>query len=166
MLANEDTPDSKTCPTNGQKMNQRKIKFRVWDKKQEKMFYCSGRYFLALSEEVWVLIEGSGEKEKIPTNQFEGAVLMQFTGLHDKNGKEIWEGDVIHDSSLAEYEGEYSIYMEDKYNNCVVFWRNEDGGWRVKNKLGSCPLEILTRGNTEAKIIGNIYENPELVESS
>ncbi len=72
---------------------------------------------------------------------------MQFTGLKDKNGKEIYEGDII------------------EYKNVlfVVEWEKEFCQFKLSfiEKEGFLDLGYKTR---ELKIIGNIYENPELVE--
>ena len=73
--------------------------------------------------------------------------LGQFTGLHDKNGKEIYEGDILEDSLGRRKVVEY--YQDG-------FWLNaslEGAEWSLR----------LT--HKSSKIIGNIYENPELLKS-
>ena len=80
-------------------------------------------------------------------------IWMQYTGLHDKNGKEIYEGDIVrciyHDFNYdeREYIGAVS-YRED---NCIFII--SDGA--------STDYEWW---NEEKEVIGNIYENPELIE--
>lgn len=72
-------------------------------------------------------------------DKFDDDVLMQFTGLLDKNGKEIYEGDIL--------RGLGKVYFhQGKF--CVEY--GEEWGWISKN----------------AEIIGNIYENPELLTNS
>lgn len=81
--------------------------------------------------------------------------LMQSTGLMDKNGKEIFEGDVLCDEGL-EQEDEFvyvKVFYSDGMWNCAQI-TNDDCGYG-----GS--LNEFTR---DYSVIGNIYENPELVE--
>lgn len=79
-------------------------------------------------------------------------VLMQSTGLTDKNGKEIFEGDVV---KMAK-----NVYSEPTYYEVV---RHRGGAYRLESKQYGCELWLR---HTDCEIIGNIYENPELVEVS
>lgn len=76
-------------------------------------------------------------------------VLMQYTGLKDKNGKEIYEGDILHSAN----EGHCQVHYDDFY-----------GCWATQFKEAECE-ELL--GNSlkdyQLEVIGNIYENPELL---
>lgn len=76
--------------------------------------------------------------------------LMQSTGLTDKNGKEIFEGDVV---KMAK-----NVYSEPTYYEAV---RHRDGAYRLESKRYGCELWLR---HTDCEIAGNIYENPELVE--
>ena len=74
--------------------------------------------------------------------------LMQYTGLHDKNGKEIYEGDIVADRShtdlifAIEYDNEHAgYYMPEAFE--------EECRWPISE--------------VELEIIGNIYESPELI---
>ena len=80
--------------------------------------------------------------------------LMQFTGLKDKNGKEIFEGDALrrhHDDGESNYEG-------------VVSWLAQDDwlGWCVM--CGSYPEMLRVSDQDQLEVIGNIYETPELAK--
>jgi uncharacterized phage protein (TIGR01671 family) len=80
--------------------------------------------------------------------------LMQYTGLKDKNGKEIYEGDII------EYWQSYPVKKDEELIRVVMVWEEDvdyDGlfmmsGWR------------LDSDSNDAEIIGNIYENKELLD--
>lgn len=76
--------------------------------------------------------------------------LMQSTGLTDKNGKEIFEGDVV---KMAK-----NVYSEPTYYEVV---RHRGGAYRLESKQYGCELWLR---HTDCEIAGNIYENPELAE--
>lgn len=84
--------------------------------------------------------------------------LMQSTGLFDKNGKEIFEGDVV------QFE---DCYIESDFlyiNKGIVEW--SQGRFTVTNR-DSVEMEDLLDGELlDVTIIGNIYENPELMEDN
>jgi len=130
----------------------REIKFRAWDKKNKVMQYSDiiwGDYnFPALSE----LNYGD--------NIYNLSNLMQYTGLQDKNNKEIFEFDVI--PIVIENLGE-SI----KTVNGVV--KIEQGQWNIEylhpfqNEIYLANLYSLLE-RAEKEVIGNIYENPELLD--
>ena len=87
---------------------------------------------------------------------FEDVELMQSTGLFDKNGKEIFEGDIVR------FE-DYYIETDLPYiNKGIVEW--SQGGFTITERA-SVEMEDLLDGEfLDLTIIGNIYENPELLE--
>lgn len=105
----------------------REIKFRAWDNHDHKMVFI---------------------EDKLPS--FHGWEIMQYTGLKDKNGKEVYEGDIV------KYD-----YNSTPIEHCVeaVTYDLEWGGWQ----FGTYILEPTIKKTLE--IIGNIYENPELIKS-
>jgi uncharacterized phage protein (TIGR01671 family) len=115
----------------------REIKFRAWDKDKEKML-----------EDVAVCSEGCGL-----VHFFGDFEIMQYTGLKDKNGKEIYEGDLIKDSD-SEFIGEV-IFDEDTLCFTTKFQANELWGFVPrKGKDNHC------------EVVGNIYENPEVLRDA
>ena len=122
----------------------REIKFRAWDKKKKVMFYSYDNY-LKVEGNLWSLWEKNEEnKLKLLTNHITG-FLMEFVGLKDKNGKEIFEGDIL--KSEFKHSEEELILME---------WI----GGKNKDFQGFDICQVFQK----YKVIGNIYENPELLE--
>ena len=101
------------------------IKFRAWDKKERFM------YELGRSDIPW---------------EYPEIELMQFTGLHDKNGKEIYEGDVV------------------KHYNGVnpVTWETGLASFQMSFSNFVLDQEIIP-DYSECEVIGNVYEHPELL---
>tara|TARA_R100001530_G_scaffold87389_1_gene60863 strand:- start:356 stop:727 length:372 start_codon:yes stop_codon:yes gene_type:complete len=122
----------------------REIKFRAWDKKKEKLIYQN--------EMDHLIFPGKRKVEN-----FEDIELMQYTGLKDENGKEIYEGDVVSGFQVAGMADENYV-VEFMYAS-FVFKRGDTG-----LRLGPGP-EMFTLHNHEIEVIGNIHENPELLSS-
>lgn len=129
-------------------MQTREIKFRCWDKDSKKMI--PGGSFMDVSQTLgvdrWVFGMGI-------FNHPDDVEIMQYTGLKDKNGVEIYEGDIQTIPERA-YFGRPS-----KFPNKIesVEWRNESGGWFVQTNH-------LYRVHARSEVTGNIYENPELIK--
>jgi uncharacterized phage protein (TIGR01671 family) len=80
--------------------------------------------------------------------------LMQYTGLHDKNGREIYEGDVI------KFPKDHTYYSFYGVTGQPVEW-DESGGWHpFANNEDGQPYPKPG----ECEVIGNVYENPELLK--
>ncbi|MDB7086961.1 YopX family protein [Enterococcus mundtii] len=122
--------------------------FRAWDKETQSL-----RDVLVID---WLneLVDLEGGRID---RQFDEVELMQFTGLKDKNGVEIFEGDIVavenHPFQRKENSG-VGMEIEGDY---VVGWNQHDLTWCVGDLL-------LARLKPYVRVIGNIYENPELLE--
>lgn len=81
--------------------------------------------------------------------------IMQCTGLKDKNGKLIFEGDIL--SVMSDWE-----HTQNKELRTVVGWNDVTGGWFCDCEATDCGGDMEEWD--DAEIIGNIYENPELLK--
>lgn len=117
----------------------REIKYRVWGKTEKEYI----RYPFA-----WLSIFDAPNGLEIEEN--EDLIIEQYTGLKDKNGKEIYEGDIMRFDAI-----DYEIYWSSDFSG----WHNRrtDKGERI---YGSNSFEEVTRFGS---VIGNIHENPELI---
>lgn len=94
--------------------------------------------------------------------------LRQYTGLNDKSGKKIWENDILRYSH--EYEG--SPFLKEgedvKYRVGAVFWSEWRGSWAVcgrgKKKCINNDVFKYNRNPNRTEVIGNVFDNPELLE--
>jgi len=138
----------------------REIKFRAWIKKAKKMVPVTEILFDFNKKNIFRCTPKFGFDDAEDSY----AVLMQFTGLLDKNGKEICEGDIVEWVTWNEYFSKDGEPMEPFRRKMIVVFRN--GAFQMKEKL-PIPLtpnywDIFYDGDIE--IIGNVYENPELLE--
>jgi len=118
----------------------KQLKFKVWDKALNK--WAEG-----------ITLAQDGE---VTSSHPEHYNILLFTGLHDKNGKEIYEGDIL---KVPDNYNEYGFMAGEARE--VYF---SDGGFRLKPKVGT-PKQ---RGHwledcSVFEIIGNIHENPKLL---
>ncbi len=130
----------------------REIKFRAWDISSKEMLESPWGYGDGMEDGV-MYINGWFKRSMIDTAN--PIVIMQFTGLHDKNGKEIYEGDIVHYKYLpgegfwnSDFVGKI-IWMATGF----AFDSEKQFAWLVSlpGALNSLLFEV----------IGNIYENPE-----
>ena len=89
-------------------------------------------------------------------NEIYTSTICQCTGLKDKNGKLIWENDIV------EFWDTYSTENGQAEMDCIgeVVWDDETISFQVTNRLSSESYEVLD----ECSVIGNIFDNPELLE--
>lgn len=128
----------------------RDIKFRAWDKRNKQMVEVKAIDWC--DTDIISINYPHGKLYSAP-EEFGGTIkLMQYTGLKDKNGKEIYEGDIIK-----------------WYNNLArIEWREELAQFNAHRFVEPVPLyrqKIDSYNWMDAEVIGNIYENPELLET-
>lgn len=120
----------------------REIKFRVWNKKAKQMEYITP------------FDNGAdwGDEICIP-NDDKNSIVMQFTGLKDFNGKEIYDSDIVNIKHPDDKGGDF------ENTNGMVFWDEREGGWYHGNSEGRPPKRMWEY----AEVVGNIWENTELL---
>lgn len=134
-----------------------RFKFRVWHEPTKIMYevFDFNENFIRATPDLVV--------PSIRTLNTKDCVLMQCTGLKDKNGKLIYEGDILKYTSkptnTQKNNPEYKPFAE----NYSVVWEDFYTGYnlRSKEKVNCFNLGIMTK---DCEVIGNIYENPELLE--
>ena len=126
----------------------REIKFRALVKDRKAIFEVILIDYV--SKKVTYLLERVGHLLSVRDAKFNDVELMQYTGLKDKNNKEIYEGDILFESFGERY-----------YK--VVF---ENGGFRAefKGDFDEHSFDLIDVVAQGCEIVGNIYENPELME--
>lgn len=125
----------------------REIKFRVWD----------------IELHMWINNIGMGKDNTLCKGTEKRFAVMQYIGLKDKNGNEIYEGDILCNDEYQTWEWRGVV----KFSHGVfgVEWlsnvksKSMVGSWGQKHNLRKLDDDIVER----QIIIGNIYENPELL---
>lgn len=139
----------------------REIKFRAWDKEKNEITttICIGGLHIPYNSN--------------PNNY----ILMQYTGLKDKNGKEIYEGDIV-TGQYSHYDPLQDAYIEDEKMGGIVFFNEHKWSFKAiqhlcdKDREGKMRYfdlfdEKLHWGGQrfgDMEVIGNVYENPELLK--
>ena len=123
-------------------------KFRLWDKRFSEFVED---FFVSEDGKIYKKSTDTGYGIAISRETSDKLILMQSTGLKDKNDKEIFEGDIV---KMAK-----DVYSEPTHYEVA---RHYGGAYRLESKQHGCELWLR---HTDCKVVGNIYENPELLEA-
>ncbi|HEL2035544.1 TPA: hypothetical protein U1405_000791 [Streptococcus suis] len=130
-------------------------KFRAWVEAEETMHSVLSLDWSGIDDNLTVFVPMGNTSSRAVS--IDNAVLMQSTGLFDKNGKEIFEGDVVvvYDELIEFGPGVYEVvYSQDNL------------AWTFYDKENHDFCYILTCTWDELEIIGNAHQNPELLEAT
>lgn len=141
----------------------RDIKFRAWDKENKHMTYNIQEMYDGYCDDTDNGLYGymSCFTSFLYDENF---IVMQYTGLKDMNGKEIYEGDIIRYPAKRSWENE-------NFTSYIV-WFDDRPEWGIEYKLRAQFHGALCGGYVESNLknankmlkIGNIFENPELIK--
>lgn len=126
-------------------------RYRAWDKEFKEMVQVDA---LVFEEQI---VKATYKNGNVVKEDLKNYVLMQSTGLTDKNGKEIFEGDI-----LSVETDEENVKLEVSWDSKHALFVFESKKYNAKDALG----ELFEDNPYPFKIIGNAWEDPELAEVS
>ena len=144
----------------------REIKFRAWNKKRKRMYEVLHLH-LDSFQGVWATVKGRAvinDQDIHIQIQPKDIEVMQWTGMHDKRETLIFEGDIV-DFSVFDHNG-----SDTQYRGVVKF---SSGQWVLWNSVdseyygsdGGFMLYWVHQQDDGIEVIGNVYQNPELINS-
>jgi uncharacterized phage protein (TIGR01671 family) len=125
----------------------RQIKFRIWNSKTSEWVHGPGKEVNLFGEMILL----GGFMKNIPLTDWDDCVILQFTGLKDSTGVEIYEGDIL------TWDGPY----DSQFSGNVIFNNQYCKFSCISVNRDSRPTYEILR--CESRVIGNIFENKELI---
>lgn len=126
----------------------RDIRFRFWDAKEDKWLGKDSSYWKELTFE-------DCRKKLIASMRQGNIVAEQYTGLKDKNGKEVYEGDIV------EEDIDFNSKMTDGTFRYKVYWNEDELCWSLDPISQESIHNDLWELNSSCRVIGNIHETPK-----
>ena len=145
----------------------REIKFRAWDKAEKKMITHPSLWTMDLEGG---LFYGNTKMTKNDDVLNYPIILMQYTGLKDKNGKEIWEGDIAYLTDVTPNPKKTLVTIKFEKDlvgfGVFMFRAPSDMSWLQYRKVdvSTGSIDIEHTYSTFVEVIGNIYENSDLLK--
>ena len=133
-------------------MNDR-LRFRVWDKVEECFInLCFAIFYIEPNGEITIGIYNNSNVDDVVYCKEENICVEQCTGLKDANGVLLYEGDVVNILCEVEEQG-------------VLEWASEEAQFVVRAEQAGFVANFDNYRGTDLEVIGNIHENPELLEA-
>jgi uncharacterized phage protein (TIGR01671 family) len=135
----------------------REIKFRAWQKRLKEIYSVTGYH---VNEAIYYCESEKGTRHTFGLIDLE---IMQYTGLKDQNGIEVYEGDIVH----VEPTGQAWSVEYDDQEACFIVFNQLNSTRRFDTDFSDpeCPIVTICEGmEFKPKVIGNIYENKELIK--
>lgn len=144
----------------------REIKFRAWDKDQRIMFGVEQLAFGPNGELVSIYSNGpdfSSDSEVLMGEKpdLDEAILMEYIGLKDKNGREIYEGDILR---VTDEDGESYVATVKWFGDEYYPAFDLEGIPAAWNYDANALSAIFNSGAETCEVIGNVHDTPELLE--
>ena len=140
-----------------------KIKFKAWDSENKRMY--SAEEVFNDKGEFWYEARPDGSVELCQIIDSYGMrkyfYMFQYTGLEDKNNKEVYEGDIV---KIQVFDGWFDNGEHKQFCNYEVKWSNIDVGWRGFTKQMNVEAYNGVPLIGVIEVVGNIFENPKLLD--